>query len=132
MKRNKFQYPYGRRWSYQCRSGAGSGDMDGCTCGRNPSDTKTWETGGDQSYWYNALCIMQKFSEVLKKNEEQKYGELAQKVKESFAREFWMEEKHCLKDVISETKADTQIRCNQYGQCLCRLQCWTKRKKDRL
>ena len=62
------------------------------------------------AYWYNALCIMQKFSEVLKKNEEQKYGELAQKVKESFAREFWMEEKHCLKDVISETKADTQIR----------------------
>ena len=65
------------------------------------------------AYWYNALCIMQKFSEVLKKNEEQKYKELAQKVKESFAREFWMEEKHCLKDVISETKADTQIRCNQ-------------------
>ena len=65
------------------------------------------------AYWYNALCIMQKFSEVLKKNEEQKYRELAQKVKESFAREFWMEEKHCLKDVISETKADTQIRCNQ-------------------
>ena len=65
------------------------------------------------AYWYNALCIMQKFSEVLKKNEEQKYGELAQKVKESFAREFWMEEKRCLKDVISETKADTQIRCNQ-------------------
>lgn len=65
------------------------------------------------AYWYNALCIMQKFSEVLKKKEEQKYGELAQKVKESFAREFWMEEKHCLKDVISGTKADTQIRCNQ-------------------
>lgn len=65
------------------------------------------------AYWYNALCIMQKFSEVLKKKEEQKYGELAQKVKESFAREFWIEEKHCLKDVISETKADTQIRCNQ-------------------
>ena len=65
------------------------------------------------AYWYNALCIMQKFSEVLKKNEAQKYGELAQKVKESFAREFWMEEKHCLKDVISGTKADTQIRCNQ-------------------
>ena len=36
---------------------------------------------------------MQKFSEVLKKNEEQKYGELAQRVKESFARKFWMEEK---------------------------------------
>ena len=75
-----------------------------------PRDGKPVEIN---AYWYNALCIMQKFSEVLKKNEEQKYGELAQKVKESFAREFWMEEKHCLKDVISETKADTQIRCNQ-------------------
>lgn len=65
------------------------------------------------AYWYNALCIMQKLSEVLKKNEERKYRELAQKVKEAFAREFWQEEKHCLKDVISGTKADTQIRCNQ-------------------
>ena len=65
------------------------------------------------AYWYNALCIMQRFSEILKKNEERRYIELAQKVKESFVREFWMEEKHCLKDVISETKADTQIRCNQ-------------------
>ena len=65
------------------------------------------------AYWYNALCIMQRFSEILKKNEERRYIELAQKVKESFVREFWMEENHCLKDVISETKADTQIRCNQ-------------------
>lgn len=84
------------------------------------------------AYWYNALCIMQRFSEVLKKNEAQKYGELAQKVKESFAREFWMEEKHCLKDVISETKADTQIRCNQIWAVSMPLQCWMKRKKDRL
>ncbi len=113
-------------------SGAGSGDMDGCTCGR-ASDTKTWETGGDQCL-LDALCIMQKFSEVLKKNEEQKYGELAQKVKESFAREFWMEEKHCLKDVISETKADTQIRCNQiWAVSMPFTGRWRmKRKKDRL
>ena len=65
------------------------------------------------AYWYNALCIMQKFSEILKRNEEQKYRKLACKVKESFVREFWMEGNHCLKDVISGTKADTQIRCNQ-------------------
>ena len=65
------------------------------------------------SYWYNALCIMQKFSEILMGKEECKYRELAQKVKESFAREFWFEENKCLKDVISGTKADTQIRCNQ-------------------
>ena len=65
------------------------------------------------AYWYNALCIMQKFSEILKENEENKYRKLARKVKESFVREFWMEENHCLKDVISGTKADAQIRCNQ-------------------
>ena len=65
------------------------------------------------AYWYNALCIMQNFSEILKRNEEQKYRKLACKVKESFVREFWMEGNHCLKDVISGTKADTQIRCNQ-------------------
>ena len=65
------------------------------------------------AYWYNALCIMQKFSEILKRTEAQKYRKLACKVKESFVREFWMEENQCLKDVISGTKADMQIRCNQ-------------------
>lgn len=73
------------------------------------------------------------FLKFLKKNEEQKYGELAQKVKESFAREFWMEEKHCLKDVISETKADTQIRCNQiWAVSMPFYYAGQKRKKDRL
>ena len=56
---------------------------------------------------------MQKFSEILKRTEAQKYRKLACKVKESFVREFWMEENQCLKDVISGTKADMQIRCNQ-------------------
>ena len=65
------------------------------------------------AYWYNALCIMQKFSEILKRTEAQEYRKLACKVKESFVREFWMEENQCLKDVISGTKADMQIRCNQ-------------------
>ena len=41
------------------------------------------------------------------------YDALAEKVKESFTEQFWMEDKHCLKDVISGTEADTQIRCNQ-------------------
>ena len=34
-------------------------------------------------------------------------------MKASFTEAFWMGEKHCLKDVISGTDADTQIRCNQ-------------------
>ncbi len=34
-------------------------------------------------------------------------------VRTSFIREFWMEEKQCLRDVVSGTAADAQIRCNQ-------------------
>lgn len=64
------------------------------------------------AYWYNALRIMGCFAEMLGKSGEA-YETLADKVRESFEKEFWMEEKHCLKDVISGTKADTQIRCNQ-------------------
>ncbi|MCM1213327.1 MAG: amylo-alpha-1,6-glucosidase [Lachnospiraceae bacterium] len=40
------------------------------------------------------------------------YGRLAALVKESFAK-FWNAEAGCLKDVLSGTKADMQIRCNQ-------------------
>ncbi|MDE6167521.1 MAG: amylo-alpha-1,6-glucosidase, partial [Acetatifactor sp.] len=43
----------------------------------------------------------------------QKYASLAARVKESFRKQFWNEEAHCLKDVISGTRADGQIRCNQ-------------------
>ena len=64
------------------------------------------------AYWYNALRIMGKFSDMLGKSGEA-YEALADKVRASFEKEFWMEEKHCLKDVVSGTKADTQIRCNQ-------------------
>lgn len=64
------------------------------------------------AYWYNALCIMERFAK-LTGNLESEYRMLAQKVKSAFRDTFWMEEKHCLKDVISGTKADTQIRCNQ-------------------
>ncbi len=41
------------------------------------------------------------------------YGKLAEQVKESFGKQFWNEEAGCLKDVLSGTKADGQIRCNQ-------------------
>lgn len=38
---------------------------------------------------------------------------LAEKVKASFLREFWNPEENCLKDVISNSPADYQVRCNQ-------------------
>ena len=34
-------------------------------------------------------------------------------MKESFCRQFWNQEAGCLKDLVSGTRADLQIRCNQ-------------------
>ena len=68
------------------------------------------------AYWYNALRIMGEFarlSSVKASDAGNGYDVLAEKVKESFTEQFWMKDKHCLKDVISGTEADTQIRCNQ-------------------
>ena len=64
------------------------------------------------AYWYNALKIMETFAPQLGKDGAA-YGALAEKVKESFIRNFYMEDKGYLKDVISGTKADEQLRCNQ-------------------
>ena len=89
------------------------------------------------AYWYNALCIMQEFGKLLEKDADH-YQQRSLQVKESFCHKFWNEEKHCLRDVISSTKAgsikgdamknseikpgdfdnnmtkaDDQIRCNQ-------------------
>ena len=64
------------------------------------------------AYWYNALRIMDIFAEKLGKDRKD-YVNLAAKVKESFLREFYLEDKGYLKDVVSGTKADEQIRCNQ-------------------
>lgn len=64
------------------------------------------------AYWYNALKVMEYASSLCGK-EGSFYGKLARKVKESFTENFWMEDKKCLRDLVSGTKADRQIRCNQ-------------------
>ena len=63
------------------------------------------------AYWYNGLRIMDIFAEKLGKDRKD-YAALAEKVKKSFLENFYLEEGY-LKDVISGTKADNQIRCNQ-------------------
>ena len=65
------------------------------------------------AYWYNALCMMDEWQKKLGADDTFDYAALAAKVKASFEKQFWNEEKKCLKDVISDTKADEQIRCNQ-------------------
>ena len=64
------------------------------------------------AYWYNALKIMANLSSLLGK-EGGSYEALAQKVQASFLKKFYIPEKGYLKDVLSGTEADEQIRCNQ-------------------
>ncbi len=64
------------------------------------------------AYWYNALKIMESFCAITG-CDPAPYGALAEKVKGSFVSAFYMEDKGYLKDVLSGTKADEQLRCNQ-------------------
>ena len=64
------------------------------------------------AYWYNALKIMEFFCTITG-CDAAAYAQLAEQVKGSFVKTFYMEDKGYLKDVISGTKSDEQIRCNQ-------------------
>ena len=64
------------------------------------------------AYWYNALQIMARLAPLMQK-EGKGYEALAEKVKTSFLEKFYIPEKGYLKDVLSGTDADEQIRCNQ-------------------
>ena len=64
------------------------------------------------AYWYNALKIMESFCAITG-CDAAPYAALAEQVKASFVKTFYMEDKGYLKDVISGTKSDEQIRCNQ-------------------
>lgn len=64
------------------------------------------------AYWYNALKIMEHLAGHMGA-EGSGYAALAAQVRESFQRAFWMEERGYLRDVVSGTGADEQIRCNQ-------------------
>ena len=63
------------------------------------------------AYWYNALCIMEEFAGILK--QDWKEAGLKEQVKKSFLQKFWLEKRSCLKDLVSGTEADEQVRCNQ-------------------
>ena len=65
------------------------------------------------AYWYNALKILASFSRMLHLDEDTAYEKLSEKVKESFLNQFWNEKEQCLKDVLSGTSADDQVRLNQ-------------------
>lgn len=64
------------------------------------------------AYWYSALCVLEELSRVLGRDGSD-YGVLAKKVKQSFCAAFYRQDAGCLRDVISGTEADDQLRCNQ-------------------
>ena len=101
-------------------------DADGLICAGEGLDQVTWMDVrvGDilptprhgkpveiNAYWYNALKIMGQFAPIMGESGAE-YEALAEKVAASFE-QFWMADRGYLKDVLSGTSADTQLRCNQ-------------------
>ncbi len=64
------------------------------------------------AYWYNALEIMEALASHMGSTGST-YAALADTVKASFTEKFYIPEKGYLRDVLSGTDADEQIRCNQ-------------------
>lgn len=64
------------------------------------------------AYWYNALKIMEHLAPAAGADGAE-YAALAEQVKNAFLEKFYIPEKGYLKDVLSGTGADEQIRCNQ-------------------
>ncbi len=64
------------------------------------------------AYWYSALRVLRELAPLAGETSGE-YGALAVRVKRSFVEQFWLEDGGYLKDVLSGTGADRQIRCNQ-------------------
>ena len=101
-------------------------DTDGLICAGQGLDQVTWmdvrvedilptprhgKPVEINAYWYSALKVMERFAAMTGKDGSG-YAVLADRVMDSFLASFWLEEGY-LKDVISGTAADKQIRCNQ-------------------
>ena len=102
-------------------------DKDGLICAGQGLDQVTWmdvrvgeilptprhgKPVEINAYWYSALRIMDEFAAKLGLDPVD-YAALAEQVKAAFIPAFWMADKRCLKDVVSGTAADEQLRCNQ-------------------
>ncbi len=102
-------------------------DADGLICAGQGLDQVTWmdvrvgeilptprhgKPVEINAYWYSALLVMAEFAAHLGQSGDE-YAALAEMVKASFVPAFWMEDKQCLRDVVSGTSADEQVRCNQ-------------------
>jgi len=87
--------------------------MDAAIDGQ-PVNPRTGKAVEIQALWYNALKIMQLLASTFKETvDAERYGQIAEKAKKSFAEEFWNAEKDSLSDVISEAERDSSLMPNQ-------------------
>lgn len=63
--------------------------------------------------WYNALKIAALLKDKFEKDEKNEYEELAKKVKDSFTKAFWNEDRKYLYDVVNDNEKDNSLRPNQ-------------------
>jgi len=64
--------------------------------------------------WYNALCILRDLAEEFAEREiQERYANLAEKVKASFLALFWNEKDGCLYDRVEDNFQDPTLRPNQ-------------------
>lgn len=67
-----------------------------------------------QALWYNAIRIMELLANNFSEPKlARKYGEMANKTRASFNKEFWNPRRRCLFDVIEAKRVDDSIRPNQ-------------------
>ena len=85
--------------------------MDVCVNGHLPTP-RHGKPVEINAYWYNALRIMDALAKELGLDPAD-YRALSERVKASFTEKFYIPEKGFLRDVLSGTAADEQIRCNQ-------------------
>lgn len=62
--------------------------------------------------WYNSLKVMSMLSKHFKEDSKA-YEDLAEKVRRSFTKSFWNDEKQCLFDCITDSYKDDKVRPNQ-------------------
>ncbi len=67
-----------------------------------------------QALWYNTLRTAQLLAESFnEKSEAERYAQMAEKTRMSFAEKFWNLEEGCLYDVVSQNERDGSLRSNQ-------------------
>jgi predicted glycogen debranching enzyme len=87
--------------------------MDARVAGREVTP-RTGKPVEIEALWYNALRVMEGLArEFGLREDEQKYGSMAARARESFERQFWNEEAGCLYDVVNGDERDASIRPNQ-------------------